>query len=40
MHTENANSDNAFDLLPLPEMIANIASAFVPALSAVVNTAR
>ena len=39
MHTQNANSQNAFDLLQSPELLANIASALMPALSAAVNIA-
>lgn len=39
MHTQNANSQNSFDLLQSPEVLANIASALMPALSAAVNLA-
>lgn len=39
MHTQNANSQNSFDLLHSPELLANIASALMPALSAAVNLA-
>lgn len=39
MHTQNANSQNSFDLLHSPEVLANIASALMPALSAAVNLA-
>ncbi|WNN42669.1 hypothetical protein [Winslowiella toletana] len=39
MHTENANSQSAFDLLQSPELLSNIASALMPALSAAVKNA-
>ena len=39
MHNENANSGNAFDIPQSPELIANLAAALMPALSAAVNTA-
>lgn len=39
MDTKNANSGNAFDLPKSPELIANLAAALMPALSAAVNTA-
>ena len=39
MHTQNANSQNAFDLSQSPELLANIASALMPALCKAVNIA-
>lgn len=39
MHNGNANSGNAFDIPQLPELIANLTAALMPALSTGVNTA-
>lgn len=39
MHTENANNQNAFDLVQSQDFIANVAAILMPALSEVVNDA-
>ena len=39
MHTENANSHYAFDLVKSPDLIATITSALMPALSEALNDA-
>jgi len=39
MHTENANSQSAFDLVQSQDFIANVAAILMPALSEVVNDA-
>jgi len=39
MHTENANSQNAFDLVQSQDFISNIAAVLMPAISEAVNKA-
>jgi hypothetical protein len=39
MHTENANSQNAFDLVQSKDFIANVAAILLPAISEAVNDA-
>lgn len=39
MHTENANSQNAFDLVQSKDLIANVAAILMPAISEAVNEA-
>lgn len=39
MHTENANNQNAFDLVQPQDFIANVATFLMPALSEAVNNA-
>ena len=39
MHTENANSQNAFDLVQSQDFIANVAAILMPAISEAVNKA-
>lgn len=39
MHTENANSQNAFDLVQSQDFIANVAAILMPAISDAVNDA-
>ncbi|WP_246880172.1 hypothetical protein [Pantoea ananatis] len=39
MHTENANSQNAFDLVQSQDFIANVAAILMPAISEAVNDA-
>ncbi len=39
MHTENANSQNAFDLVQSQDFISNVAAVLMPAISEAVNKA-
>ena len=39
MHTENANSQNAFDLVQSQDFIANLAAILMPVISEAVNDA-
>jgi len=39
MHTENANNQNAFDLVQSQDFIANVAAILMPAISEAVNDA-
>ncbi|WP_313679077.1 hypothetical protein [Pantoea vagans] len=39
MHTQNANNQNAFDLVQSQDFIANVAAVLMPAISEAVNDA-